>query len=521
VVVRRRFRVARDWLRRLIAQAETRIRQQHFASTWHGADCWTSWNGDSERQHGRLAARASWRAPAWKIRRRWVLARSTRPQAIAWTKPDRPGNICTWRTKNAEMLANKMGTCRAIFVGHHAPVALGDYVAGPSLRAADRRTARFTSACPPTISCADPACCRSRRERPEAMADDVPRPGGDRGADRACRQAWIFDGINPDPLAALALSPGHLFRDLIPPWTQLLRAGHSGDEGDAPGEQPQGEGIIKLNYQRNPYPPFRPRVTEALVAIFCGPIGCAEIPPDPLGPPSARPPHRIFDVIRKAFVIGNGSDDILTIVTRAFVAGRGRSVSPTGPATCCMQPSRRFRGRFPECRSLRIGSSLSWPKPAAALTFVANPNSPTGTMVHNLALETLCGAMGGGPLLIGTRRMPIRRDNALALAKRLPKRHRHENPQQTYSLAGLRSVSAWHLRNWCASSNKVKDSYNCDALSLIGARQRWKIRTISSRRRPRSSPHAPHDDELRRFGFSVLSSQAKFRGRQRADRPVK
>ena len=44
--------------------------------------------------------------------------------------------------------------------------------------------------------------------------------------------------------------------------TQHLRANIRAMKGYTPGEQPQGEGIVKLNTNENPYPPS-PRVTAA------------------------------------------------------------------------------------------------------------------------------------------------------------------------------------------------------------------------------------------------------------------
>jgi histidinol dehydrogenase len=48
-------------------------------------------------------------------------------------------------TKDAERLVERIDNAGAIFVGHYSPVALGDYVAGPSHVLPTGGTARFTS----------------------------------------------------------------------------------------------------------------------------------------------------------------------------------------------------------------------------------------------------------------------------------------------------------------------------------------------------------------------------------------
>ncbi len=72
-----------------------------------------------------------------------VLARDP-SQALAWTNRIGPEHLHL-ATRNADRLVDKIDHAGAIFVGHHAPVALGDYVAGPSHVLPTGGTARFAS----------------------------------------------------------------------------------------------------------------------------------------------------------------------------------------------------------------------------------------------------------------------------------------------------------------------------------------------------------------------------------------
>jgi histidinol dehydrogenase len=72
-----------------------------------------------------------------------VLARDPN-QALAWTNLIGPEHLHL-ATRNADRLVDKIENAGAIFVGHYAPVALGDYVAGPSHVLPTGGTARFAS----------------------------------------------------------------------------------------------------------------------------------------------------------------------------------------------------------------------------------------------------------------------------------------------------------------------------------------------------------------------------------------
>jgi histidinol dehydrogenase len=72
-----------------------------------------------------------------------VLARDP-VQGLAWTNQIGPEHLHL-ATKNAEQLVDKIDNAGAVFVGHFAPVALGDYVAGPSHVLPTGGTARFAS----------------------------------------------------------------------------------------------------------------------------------------------------------------------------------------------------------------------------------------------------------------------------------------------------------------------------------------------------------------------------------------
>src|SRR5437667_7441209 len=96
--------------------------------------------------------------------------------------------------------------------------------------------------------------------------------------------------------------------------------------GYVPGEQPRDNVYVKLNTNENPYPPS-PRVFEAVRQALTG--DRLRKYPDPIGTEFRQTAGRLLEVDPESILPGNGSDDLLTIVTRASVPEGGLVASPT------------------------------------------------------------------------------------------------------------------------------------------------------------------------------------------------
>src|SRR5947209_6498422 len=108
--------------------------------------------------------------------------------------------------------------------------------------------------------------------------------------------------------------------------SQFLRPAVRGMAGYTPGEQPRDDVFIKLNTNENPYPPS-PRVLEAVRGALTG--DRLRKYPDPVGTAFRQTAAGVLGVDPDGILIGNGSDDLLTILTRAFVPEGGLIASPT------------------------------------------------------------------------------------------------------------------------------------------------------------------------------------------------
>jgi histidinol-phosphate aminotransferase len=293
-----------------------------------------------------------------------------------------------------------------------------------------------------------------------------------------------------------------------------IRAMH----GYVPGEQPQIADIVKLNTNENPYPPS-PKVLAAMRGILD--TDRLRKYPDPSGLAFRKAAAQALDVESDAILIGNGSDDILTILTRAFVPEGGLLTSPT-PSYILYRSLAEIQGARFEAIPYTAGWQLPepWPRQGANLTFVANPNSPSGTMVSNAALETLARSLRG-PLVVDEAYVDFAETNAIELTRRLPNVIVTRTLSKSYSLAGLRFGFGVASPELVRELVKVKDSYNCDMLSLAGATAALEDQDyLRSTRAKILATRARLTKELGALGYDVTASQANFVWATRRDRPV-
>lgn len=300
--------------------------------------------------------------------------------------------------------------------------------------------------------------------------------------------------------------------------SQLFRPNIRAMNGYVPGEQPRDGQFIKLNTNESPYPPS-PRVFEAIQAALTG--DRLRKYPDPMGTHFRQTAGRVLGVDPDAILIGNGSDDLLTIATRALVPEGGLMVSLT-PSYILYRTLAEIQGaRFqavPYTADWRLPSP--WPVRSAALTLLANPNSPSGTCVPLPEIERFAEEIGG-MLLLDEAYTDFAETNGLSLVRR-----RNvivtRTLSKSYSLAGIRFGYAVADPAVIAELVKVKDSYNCDVLSLAAATaalddqdylRDTRQRILATRQRLASA--------LADLGFEVTPSQSNFVWCRRSDRPLK
>jgi histidinol-phosphate aminotransferase len=292
--------------------------------------------------------------------------------------------------------------------------------------------------------------------------------------------------------------------------TRFVRPHIARMAGYVPGEQPQGGGFIKLNTNENPYPPS-PRVKQALSEAISDRL---RLYPDPMATEFRRVVAELHGVEPDMVLAGNGSDDLLTILIRAFI----------GPGDLAGFPSPSYLlystlVALQDGRSLVVPYSGDWTLPRNTLTvpglklfFLANPDSPSGTALNRDQIAELDDSLDC-PLVVDEAYA----DFADPWHHALPLLEDHPNVIVTrsfskgYSLAGIRLGYLIARADIVAQLVKVKDSYNCDMLSQIaGAAGLRDQDYLAVTRTQIVATRGRLTTALRSMGYKVPESQANF-----------
>jgi histidinol-phosphate aminotransferase len=149
----------------------------------------------------------------------------------------------------------------------------------------------------------------------------------------------------------------------------------------------------------------------------------------------------------------------------------------------------------------------------AALTFLCNPNSPSGTLVSLQDIERLARAVPG-ILVIDEAYVDFAQSegaSTLPLIGRLPNLIVLRTFSKSFSLAGMRIGLAFASEEIISGMMKVKDSYNLNRLSLVAATaalqdRPWMTRNVGRIQQSRRQLSAG----LRKMDFYVYPSHANF-----------
>ena len=276
-----------------------------------------------------------------------------------------------------------------------------------------------------------------------------------------------------------------------------------------PGEQPQGGKFIKLNTNENPYPPS----TKVIQAIRSAADSGLQRYPDPLGTAFRIRAAEVLGVDPDWILCGNGSDDILTILTRAFV-GEGDLLRLPYPSYILYRTLAQLQNAVWEEIHFRpdfsLGDDFSRASDRLKFVFLPNPNSPSGTILSPAIIAKIADQLPC-PLLVDEAYVDFADQNCIELVKQNPKVMVSRTLSKSYALAGLRFGFLVAQPEVIAMLRKVKDSYNCDTISLAAATaaiddQQW----LAENRAKVLETRARTILRLREIGFEVTDSHANF-----------
>ena len=278
-------------------------------------------------------------------------------------------------------------------------------------------------------------------------------------------------------------------------------------QGYVPGEQPPGGDFIKLNTNENPYPPSA-SVLERIRAA-CDPE--LRRYPDPEARGIRSRLARIFAVPVEQTMVGNGSDELLSIILRGFV-DPGQKVAYPAPTYSYYDQLVQIQGgcletlEFPDDYSLPAGLA----DVDARVILLANPNAPSGTLIPLDQVEDLA-ARATAILVLDEAYVDFSTGGGIQLIRRFPNIIVTRTMSKSYSLAGMRIGFAFAAPQIIAQLWKIKDHYNVNRLSLAAAEaalddvdsMRVNARRIRHTRQRLTAG-------LRELGLFVWDSQSNF-----------
>ena len=277
--------------------------------------------------------------------------------------------------------------------------------------------------------------------------------------------------------------------------------------GYVPGEQPSDPAVVKLNTNENPYGP-----SESVLAAL-GSMKTEQLRryPEPTAVVFRETAAKALGFSAEQIICGNGSDELLTMAVRAFVGPQGLIAYPVPTYSLY-----RTLAHIEDAGFLEVPFGADWRLPeelfssGANLTLLCNPNAPSGTMIEPDEVGHLAKKLDG-VLIVDEAYVDFAQNNCLEIIDK------HKNVlvlrtlSKGYSLAGLRFGYGVGNAKLIAGLNKVRDSYNCDVISVLLASEALADQeTMEENVRKVRDERQRLGDRLRGAGFEIPKSQANF-----------
>ena len=282
-----------------------------------------------------------------------------------------------------------------------------------------------------------------------------------------------------------------------------------------PGEQPSVRRLVKLNTNENPFPPS-PNVLKAVKSAVDGRL---RFYPNPTAQKLREELAGLHQCEVENIIIGNGSDELLALATRAFVEPGKGAIQYFTPRYSlyailseihnarCIEVSLRKDFSMPSVAVLRKEKQWDF---SAAVTYVTSPNAPSGRGYATEELESLVRAQKG-VVVLDEAYVDFAEENALSLALNYPNVIVSRTFSKAYSLCFQRIGYFVGKPDLVEALDKIRDSYNVNGLGQVAALATLKdlsyyrknFRLIKKMRKLVTK-------ELQSLGFEVFQSSVNF-----------
>jgi len=233
------------------------------------------------------------------------------------------------------------------------------------------------------------------------------------------------------------------------------------------------ESIVKLASNENPLG-MSPRAKQAAVAA----LDDVARYPDGNGFNLKQALARHYGVGMERIVLGNGSNDVLELAARAFLAP-GRAAIYAQHAFAVYPLATQAAGAAGiEVPARDFGhdlfAMLAALTPQTRMMFIANPNNPTGTFLSGSDLEILLNELPRDVLLVLDEAYneylpPEIRYDSIAWLERYPNLVITRTFSKAYGLAGLRVGFALASAEVADLMNRVRQPFNVSSVALAAA----------------------------------------------------
>lgn len=273
--------------------------------------------------------------------------------------------------------------------------------------------------------------------------------------------------------------------------------------------------IVKLASNENPLGPSAKvcaAITEALVELTRYPDGSGFALKQKLAQRYAVEPSQV--------TLGNGSNDVLELVARAWLApGRNAVFSEhafavypiatlAAGAECRQVPAKNY-GHDLEAMAAAIDSNTR-------VVFIANPNNPTGTWFNQAALNAFLAKVPDNVLVVlDEAYIEYAADSDLpdgmAYLSRYPNLLVSRTFSKAYGLAALRVGYAVSSAAIADVLNRVRQPFNVNSLALVAACAALDDAEYLERSRTLNSQGMQQLEEgFKRLGLSWIPSRGDF-----------
>ncbi len=278
-----------------------------------------------------------------------------------------------------------------------------------------------------------------------------------------------------------------------------------------PGEQPQDKSYIKLNTNESPYPPA-PQVVEALSE---NEIDALRLYSDPECKQLRIALAKYYKVAPENIIVGNGSDEILSLAFMAFCDIK----------TGVSYPDISY-GFYPVFANLYVISKREIPLrddfsisvedycDVGTTVVIANPNAPTGICLLVADIETIVNANPNNVVVIDEAYIDFGGESCIPLIAKYDNLLVVQTYSKSRSLAGARLGYAIGNAELVTDLEKLRYStnpYNVNRLTLLAGRAALdgqsyydsNIKEIIQNREYAST-------KLKEMGFELTDSKANF-----------